>query len=120
MTIVRDSRTCLHCALARALRAEIPAFSAVGLDIRLSRSEPVFLPVSGTTLYRGLRRLLATARTAAERSPVKLAVLDLVGKSHVEVTATVLRGQTSRVLSCAFPCSDPSTLAAGFAEHAQA
>jgi hypothetical protein len=113
------SRSCLHCALARALRAEAAAFHARGLDVRLSRSEPVFLPLGGATLYRTLRQLLGAARVAAERSPVKLAVLDLVGKSHVEVTATVLRGTTSSVFSCAFPCSDPSTLAGGFAEHAQ-
>lgn len=119
MTAVPTSRSCLHCALARALRAEAAAFNASGLDVRLSRSEPVFLPIAGGTLYRGLRRLLTAARTTAERSPVKLAVLDLVGKSHVEVTATVLCGRTSRVLSCAFPCSDPATLAGGFVEQAQ-
>jgi len=115
---VAASRTCLHCALARALRAEAAAFAARGLAIRLARSEPVFLPIAGGTVYRALRRLLRAACRAAERSPVKLAVLDLVGKSHVEVTATVLRGRTSHVLSCAFPCSDVATLGGGFAEHA--
>lgn len=111
------SRACLHCALARALTAEAPAFTASGLEIRLARSEPVFLPVSGAALYRGLRRLLAAARAAAERGPVKLAVLDLPGKSHVEVTATVAAARV-RVLTCAFPQFVPATLPRGFGETA--
>jgi hypothetical protein len=112
------ARACLHCALARALRVEGPAFRQRGLDVRLNRSDPVFLPATGAALYRGLRRLLAGARAAAERGEVKLTVLDLPGKSHVEVTAVVASGATVRVLSHAFPCYDPATLPNGFAEHA--
>jgi hypothetical protein len=118
MSPAAASRVCLHCALARALRAEAPSFTASGLEIRLARSEPVFLPVSGAALYRALRRLLAAARAAAEHGPVKLAVLDLRGKSHVEVTATVAAAARVRVLACAFPQFVPSTLPRGFGETA--
>lgn len=109
-------RTCLHCALARALRAEAPALAARGLSATLGRSDPVWLPISGARLYRALRRLLRTAEAQADAPPVKLAVLDLPGKSHVEVTATVHVGHASRVLRCAFPRHAAGTLAFGFAE----
>jgi len=111
------TRACLHCALARALGAEAAAFTASGLEVKLGRSDPVFLPASGARLYRALRRLLREARAQAERGPVKLAVLDLVGKSHVEVTAAVARGDGWRVLSCAFPHCDLAALPRGFGEH---
>jgi hypothetical protein len=110
------ARSCLHCALARALRAEAPAFAARGLEIRLSRSEAVFLPASGAVIYRRLRQLLAAARRAAARGPVKLSVLDLPGKSHVEVTATVAGKDRWQILACDFPHHDPATLPAGFRE----
>jgi len=109
-------RSCLHCALARALRAEGPAFAAGRLSVTFARSEPVWLPVSGTRLYRGVRRVLADARTHAVRSPVKLAVIDLPGKSEVEVTATALGRVGARVFRCAFPRYLPGTLVRGFAE----
>jgi len=112
------TRVCLHCVLDRALRAEHDAFAARRLDPRLGRMEAVFLPVPAAEVYRGVRDLLRRARALADRSPVKLSVLALVGKSHVELTATVLRGAGSRVLSCAFPTSDVATLGGGFAEHA--
>jgi hypothetical protein len=116
MSPVAAARTCLHCALARALRAEAPAFVERGLGLRLGRSEAVWLPVPGAVVYRGIRRLLASALAEAERSPVKLTVLALAGKSHVEVTATVLRGTRSQVLAVAFPAVDPERLAGGFSE----
>jgi hypothetical protein len=68
-------------------------------------------------LYRAVRRLLQAARAAAQGRDVKLAVIDLPGKSHVEVTATVLVGRGgSRVLGCSFPRHARGTLARGFAE----
>lgn len=111
-------RTCLHCALARALQAEAPAFTARGLAVHMTRSDPVFLPGSGRTIYRGLRRLLAAARDAAERGPVRLAVVEVRGKSHVEVTAVVAQGARWRVLARAFPQFVPAALPGGFNEHA--
>ena len=100
------TRTCLHCALGRALRAESAA------------SEPTWLPIEGGRLYRELRGLLREARETARRGLVKLAVLDLPGKSHVEVTAVVRspRGK-ARVLSRAFPRQTLDLLGAGFAEQ---
>jgi hypothetical protein len=108
------SRTCLHCALARALRAEVLAPGGP-LRVQLGRSDPVWLPIEGRTLYRAIRALLREARTEAE--DVKLAVVDLAGKSHVEVTAVVRRTDgRSQVLGRAFPRFDPRMLARGFAE----
>ena len=110
-------RSCLHCALARAVRSESSAFAGRGLTLNFARSEPVWLPSTGMRLYRGVRRLLQAARTAADGSDVKLAVIDLPGKSHVEVTVTVPIGRSaSRVLGCSFPRHARGTLARGFAE----
>ena len=110
-------RSCLHCALARAIRAESSAFAGRGLALNFARSEPVWLPSTGMRLYRGVRRLLQAARTAADGTDVKLAVVDLPGKSHVEVTVTVPVGRSgSRVLRCAFPRHARGTLGRGFAE----
>ena len=112
------NRACLHCALARALSAESPGLKSLGLDVKLGLSEPVFLPLPGARLYRRLRRLLRDAMAeAAPPGPVKLAVLNLPGKSHVEVTAAFPCTRGARVLSCAFPQHDPAALPAGFAEH---
>ena len=110
------NRTCLHCALARALRAESAAFTARGLGVSFTRSDPVWLPMEGGRLYRAIRRLVRDARGRADNGIVKLAVLDLSGKSHVEVTATVRLGRGAVVLACAFPRHLPGTLAGGFVE----
>jgi hypothetical protein len=109
-------RACLHCALARALRAESPRLAARGLVLNFERSEPAWLPVSGMRLYRGVRRLLRQAAAEADPGAAKLAVLALAGKSQVEVTATVSVRGGSRVLAVAFPRHVPGTLARGFAE----
>lgn len=108
------TRSCLHCALARALKSE--ALAAGGLAVTFTRSDPVWLPTSGTRLYRGVRRLLQAARAASTGPSVKLAVVDLPGKSHVEVIATVTTAGGTRVLGCAFPRHASGTLAGGFAE----
>ena len=109
-------RSCLHCALARALRAESPGFARRGLTLAFARSEPVWLPQPGMRLYRDVRRLLRRAWAAADRGTVKLSVVDLPGKSHVELTATVAAGRGSSVLRCAFPRHADGTLASGFSE----
>src|SRR5262245_24330435 len=107
-------RTCLHCALARALRAETLAPGSP-LRVHLGRSDPVWLPVPGRQIYRGVRALLREARTEAD--DVKLSVVDLAGKSHVEVTAVARHPDgSSRVFVRAFPRFAPGTLARGFAE----
>jgi hypothetical protein len=112
-------RTCLHCALARAVRAETAALEARGLAVHFERTEAVWLPVSGVRLYRGVRRLLRQAAAQAEPGIFKLVVLTLTGKSHVEVTATVPVRSGTRVFSAAFPRYVPGTLARGFAEAAE-
>ena len=112
------NRACLHCALARALKVETPALKSLGLDVRMGVSEPVFLPLPGARLYRRLRRLLRdTMAEAAPPGTVKLAVLNLPGKSHVEVTSAFPCTRGARVLSCAFPQHDPAAMPSGFAEH---
>jgi hypothetical protein len=114
--MVTPARSCLHCALARALGDESTALAAAGLTVTLGRSDPVWLPVRGAVLYRGLRRLLRAAQAGATRGTLRLAVVDLTGKSHVEVTAAVPSGRGTRVLSHAFPRFDQSLLGHGFAE----
>jgi len=116
--MVTPSRSCLHCALARALGDEAAALEAAGLSVTLGRSDPVWLPVRGAVLYRALRRLLRDARTDAARGAIRLTVVDLTGKSHVEVTAAVPSGRGARVLSRAFPRFELGLLGRGFAETA--
>jgi hypothetical protein len=89
---------------------------ARGVILTFERSEPVWLPVSGARLYRGVRRLLREAAAVAVPGAAKLAVVALAGKSQVEVIATVSVRGGSRVLAVAFPCYVPGTLARGFAE----
>ena len=113
------SRTCLHCVLARLLRAESAALGARGLTLKLGAFEPLFLPARGAALYRSLRALLVGATRQATGGRLKLAVLDLPGKSHVEVTVSFAAGRRTRVLSCAFPRHDPDALGSGFAEHGE-
>jgi len=101
--------------MARAVRAESTGAANAG-TISFVRSEPVWLPAPGMRLYRDLRRLLRQARAEAGGGPIKLSVLDLLGKSHVEVTATVSSGRSTRVLACSFPRHAAGMLGQGFAE----
>ncbi|TMA38998.1 MAG: hypothetical protein E6J75_10575 [Deltaproteobacteria bacterium] len=112
------TRTCLHCVLGRAMRAESAASRDGELALALRCSEPTWLPLEGGRLYRELRGFLREAREAARRGLVKLAVLDLPGKSHVEVTAVVRPpGGKARVLSRSFPRQTLEALGSGFAEQ---
>jgi len=112
------ARICLHCVLARALKAELQTLAGRGLEVKLGPSAAVFLPGAGATIYRRLRSLLREAAAEATGDRLKLAVLDLPGKSHVEVTATVATAIGARVLSRTFPLHDPAMLARGFAAQA--
>ena len=111
------TRTCLHCVLARVLRAEADALRERGLEVRLGLSEPVLLPAAGAATYRTVRALLRAAMADAAGPHIRLAVVDQPGKSHVEVTVAFAVARRTRVLSCAFPRHDPHALAGGFAEH---
>ena len=112
------TRICLHCVLGRAMRAESAASRDGELALALRCSEPTWLPLEGGRLYRELRGFLREAREAARRGLVKLAVLDLPGKSHVEVTAVVRPpGGKARVLSRSFPRQTLEALGSGFAEQ---
>jgi hypothetical protein len=108
------TRSCLHCSLSRALEAEWTGQLA-GPIVRIGRSDPLWLPIPGRHVYRALRRLLHAARQEAADT-LKLTVLDLPGKSHVEVMATVGLEGHSRSRSIHFPRHDPARLPAGFAE----
>ncbi len=111
------TRTCLHCVLARVLRAEADALRERGLEVRLGPSEAVLLPAAGAATYRTVRALLRAAIADAAGPRIRLAVVDQAGKSHVELTAVFADARRTRVLSCAFPRHDPGALAGGFAEH---
>jgi hypothetical protein len=111
-------RTCLHCALVRALRAETPALERRGIAIVVGRSDAVWLPVPGTRVYRGIRRLLRDATAAVRDRRVRLAVVDLAGKPHVEVMATVLDPVRARVFRTGFARVVDGRLPGGFTETA--
>jgi len=51
-------RSCLHCALARALGDEADELLRRRVVVTFSRSEAVWLPIPGSRIYRGIRRLL--------------------------------------------------------------
>jgi len=109
-------RTCLHCALLRALEAEGVALERRRLVVVLGRSDPVWLPISGTRIYRGIRKLLGAAMRAATDCRIRIAVVDLAGKPQVDVLATVLAGRRADVHRVAFPRVVGGTLAGGFVE----
>ena len=110
---------CLHCALARVLR-RAASFGSASVEFRTlaARSDPVWLPTTGYRLCRAVHDLVRRACAAADGGSVKLAVVDLCGKSHVEVTAVVRSpGRKARVLSRAFPRQALDLLGGGFAEQ---
>jgi hypothetical protein len=109
-------RTCLHCALMRALRAETPALERRGVTVVFGRSDAVWLPIPGMRIYRGIRRLLRDATASVTNRRLRVAVVDLVGKPHVDVMATVLEPSRARVFRAAFPRVVDGRLAGGFAE----
>jgi hypothetical protein len=115
---IADGRVCLHCALARLLRAEAAAFAERNIEITVRLCDPAWVPGTGVHVYRLLRRLVQDARDQAGEGPVKLAILNVAGKSHVEVTATIRTPDGARVLGCTFPRYRVSALAGGFAEGA--
>jgi hypothetical protein len=90
-----------------------------GPVVRIGRSDPLWLPLTGAQVYRKIRGLLHAARAQSADS-LKLSVLDLPGKSHVEVVATFgRRGERTRSLAVALPRYEAARLAAGFAEAAR-
>jgi len=109
-------RACLHCALARALGDEADALLRRRVAVTFGRSEPVWLPIPGARIYRTLRRLLRRAAAVGEGRTVRLTIIDLPGKAHVEVTAAALAGAHAEVFTCAFPRFVAATLPRGFAE----
>jgi hypothetical protein len=109
-------RSCLHCALARALRDETDELLRRGVVVTIGRSEAVWLPIPGSRIYRGLRRLLRRAVAVGEGHTVRLNIIDLAGKAHVEVTAAALAGPRAAVFSSAFPHFVAAALASGFGE----
>jgi hypothetical protein len=109
-------RACLHCALARALGDEADELVRRRVVVTWGRSEAVWLPVPGSRIYRSLRQLLRRAAAVSEGHTVRLAVIDLPGKAHVEVTAAALAGAHAVVFGSAFPRFVAATLPRGFAE----
>jgi hypothetical protein len=108
--------SCLHCVLARVLRAEEAHLAARGLTVTVAPGDPVRLPIAAPPLYRTLRAMLRNAADAAERPPLRVAVLDLPGRRLVEVTATARVGRGARIWRTTLPRHAPGTLEGGFAE----
>lgn len=115
MAVGDAERTCLHCALVRALRAEMPALERRRVDVVVGRSDAVWVPLSGMRVYRGIRRLLRQATGGATDCRVRIGVVDLAGKPHVDVMATVLVAP-ARVHRVGFARVVAGTLPGGFAE----
>lgn len=86
------------------------------MTVTVSRSEAVWLPIAGGRIYRGIRRLLRRAAAVSQGHRIRLAVVDLCGKPHVEVTAAALLPERARVFSVAFPRVLTEPLARGFTE----
>ena len=114
-----EIRTCLHCVLQRALRAETDDLLNAHLRLTVTRSEPVWLPEAGTIIYRHLRRLLRESmKEALPGTPLKISVIDQVGKSYVEVTAVFRGAEGWRTASCSLARYELENLWGGFAESA--
>lgn len=109
-------RACLHCALARALGDEADELVRRRVSVTFGRSEPVWLPITGQRIYRGIRQLLRQAAAVGEGHTVRLGIVDLAGKAHVEVTAAALAGDHAQVFTCAFPRFVAASLPPGFVE----
>src|SRR5437870_11608844 len=67
-------------AIERAVGHASADLEAAGLLVTLHAREPIWLPETGTRLYRPIRRLLGAVCTEATPGPVKIGVLDLVGE----------------------------------------
>jgi hypothetical protein len=102
--------------LARALGDEAELLTRRGVVVTFGRSEAVWLPIAGARIYRGLRHLLRQAAAVGQGHTVRLNIIDLAGKAHVEVTAAALAGARAHVFTCAFPRFVASSLPLGFAE----
>jgi hypothetical protein len=113
---LKRMRACLHCALARALGDEADELVRRRVVVTFGRSEAVWLPIPGARIYRGLRHLLRRAAVAGEGHTVRLNIIDLAGKAHVEVTAAVLAGAHAQVFTCMFPRFVAASLLLGFDE----
>lgn len=116
----RPIRTCLHCVLVRALRAEWRNLEEAGLEVTPVRGHAAWVPGGGGRVYRRLRRLLRDAREGAERGGrLNVGVVDQTGKSHIEVIAALRTRGRGRVFTAAFPRPVLATLVLGFAESAE-
>ena len=110
-------RSCLHCALERALRAERAPLEASGLEVEVLSSGGALLPVRAGRMYRELRQLLREVRGRAHPGQLRLVVLGgVAGKSYVEVTATFRTANGWHVESRTFSRYVLGALWPGFAE----
>lgn len=98
---------------------EVGRFASRRLVALLGRCETLWLAGSGMPVYRSLRRLLEQAEAAADAGGCKISVIDLPGKSDVEVEASVWRARRVRIFRCAFPRYQPGSLERGFVEGAE-
>lgn len=112
-----ELRTCLHCALVRAIEAESRALQAGDVSVVVGRSDAVWVPISGARVYRGIRRLLRRVTPVAGGRVVRLSVVDLAGKPHVEVMAAALLPARAEVFGVEFPRVVTETLDGGFGEY---
>jgi hypothetical protein len=88
------------------------------IAVTLSVAQPVWLPATGASLYRRTRKVLRDGLLHAGRGRVKLAVVDLPGKSRIELMATIRCGQDRHLTLASFDRQLTDPLAAGFAECA--
>jgi hypothetical protein len=111
------TRSCLHCALRRALDHEERTLAAAGLDVVVRGAEATWLPVPGSRLYRRLRVLLRSVVAQAEPGQLRLALHGIVpARSQVEVVIAYRSQRRWRTTSYAFPRFVESTLVHGLVE----
>ena len=100
-------------------RSEAARCAPRGVTFALSPYNETWLPVCGRILYRRVRDLLRQAAARAQPCLIKVAVLEtVVGKSHVELTASFRVAGGSCVLSCWLPRFVEGALWMGFNELA--
>jgi hypothetical protein len=110
-------RSCLHCALDRALRHEERALAAARLEVVFRGTEATWLPVPGARLYRRLRVLLRSVVAQAEPGQLRLALHGVVpARSQVEVVLAYRSQRRWHTTSCVFPRFVESALAHGVVE----
>jgi hypothetical protein len=113
-TATSAARSCFHCVLGRVLTRH----RASGSRIRVSAgiSGPLWLPVRGMRLYRAISKFIAQLVVAAGDREIRVAVVNPLGRSHIELLGCLSMGRHGTVFACRFPRHVEAMLVRGFFE----